>query len=136
MHQVGHLPRVVPGCTVNKTKKLRLLFTVRLTGSPIAQAVHLRHRRKAIFVCTLTSLHSKLFKATLNRRQKEALWMVKTTALDDFPSPVYSCSCILFKYPPLTQNHKSISQNLFTASGVYENKQLCLTAWLKYCIEK
>ena len=34
----------------------------------------------------LTNLQPEMFKATLNRRQKEVLWTVKTTTLEDFPS--------------------------------------------------
>jgi len=77
-----------------------------------------------------------MFKATLNTRQKEVLLIVKTTALDDFPSPVYSYSCILFKYPPLPSKSQVNKPKSLTASGVYGNKQLCLTAWLKYYVEK
>jgi hypothetical protein len=60
---------------------------------------------------------------------------------EDDDSLRFSLSCLLLLLhslqipapPPKSQVNKPKS---LTASGVYENKQLCLTAWLEYCIEK
>jgi hypothetical protein len=62
--------------------------------------------------------------------------MVKTTTFDDFPSPVYSYTCILFKYQPLSRTPQVNKPKSLNASRVYENKKLCLTACLQYCILK
>jgi len=56
---------------------------------------------------------------------------------EDNGSRRFPLSCLLLflhsLLPPKSQVNKPKS---LTASGVYKNKQLCLTAWLKYCIEK
>ena len=96
------------GVTIPNTAPQRSEIPEGLMNYP----VYLQHQWKVIFGCKMTSLHSSTFKATLNRRHKEVQWRVKTTTLDDFPSPVYPYSCILFKYPPLPPNHKGVRQNI------------------------